>query len=75
MLWALQIPRLEPNQVEVARGWLSEVAEEVNKLIYGSGSTRRDLREILTLKEDKSIGWTKDEKWDTLMKLEKVLDR
>ena len=75
MLWALQIPRLEPNQVEVARGWLSEVAEEVNKLIYGSGSTRRDLREILTLKEDKSIGWTKDEKWDSLMKLEKVLDR
>lgn len=30
---------------------------------------------MLTLKENRSIGWTKDEKWDTLMQLEKVLDR
>ena len=75
MLWALRIPRLEQDQVEVAKGWLKEVAEEVNRLIYGPGSTRRDVREMLTLKEDRSIGWTKDEKWDTLMKLEKVLDK
>lgn len=75
MLWALRIPRLERDQVEIAKGWLKEVAEEVNRLIYGPGSTRRDVREMLTLKEDRSIGWTKDEKWDTLMKLEKVLDK
>jgi hypothetical protein len=75
VLWALRIPALEPNQVEVAKGWLNEVAEEVNRLIYGPGPTRRDVHEMLTLKEDRSIGWTKDEKWDTLMKLEKVLDR
>jgi hypothetical protein len=74
VLWALRIPELEPNQVEVAKGWLNEVAEEVNKLIYDPGSIRRDVRKMLTLKEDRSIGWTKDEKWDTLMKLEKVLD-
>ena len=74
-LWALRIPKLERDQVEVAKGWLNEVAEEVNKLIYGPGSTRRDVREMLTLKEDRSIGWTKDERWDTLMKLEKVLDK
>ena len=75
MLWALLSPWLEPNEVEVAKGWLNEVAEEVNKLISGPVSARRDLREMLTLKEDRSIGWTKDEKWDSLMKLEKVLDR
>jgi len=76
VLWALRIPSLERDQVEVAKGWLNQVAEEVNKLIYGLGSTtRRDVREMLTLKEDRSIGWTKDEKWDTLIKLEKVLDR
>ena len=73
MLWALRSPRLERNQIEVAKGWLNEIAEEVNKLIYGPCSTRRDVREMLTLKEDRSIGWTKDEKWDTLIKLEKVL--
>ena len=75
VLWALRIPRLQPNQVEIAKEWLNEVAEEVNKLINCPGSTHRDVHEMLTLKEDRSIGWTKDEKWDTLMKLEKVLDR
>ena len=62
---------LEQDQVEVAKGWLDEVAEEVKKLINGPGSICRDVREMLTLKEDRSIGWTKDEKWDTLMKLDR----
>jgi hypothetical protein len=80
VLWALRIPSLERNQVEVAKEWLNEVTEEVNKLIYDPGPIRRDVLEMLTLKEDRSIDWTKDEKWDTLMKLatvasEKVLDR
>ena len=75
MLWALRLPSLTQDQVDVAKGWINRITEGVNKLIDGdSGSTRRDLRDLITLKEDKSIGWTKDEKWDTLIKLEKVLD-
>ena len=70
MLWALRIPSLKQDQVDVAKRWLRKVTEEVNKLESG---THRDVRDVITLKEDRTIGWTKDEKWDTLMKLEKVL--
>ena len=73
MLWALRIPSLKPDQVDVAKEWINSIAEEVNKLMNGE-SAREDLRDMITLKEDRSIGWTKDEKWDTLIKLEKVLD-
>lgn len=73
MLWALRIPSLKPNQVDVAKEWINSIAEEANKLMNGE-SAREDLRDMITLKEDRSIGWTKDEKWDTLIKLEKVLD-
>ena len=69
MLWALRIPSLKQDQVDVAKRWLSKVSEEVNKLEFG---TPRDVRDVITLKEDRTVGWTKDdEKWDTLMKLEK----
>jgi len=70
VLWALRIPSLKQDQVDVAKRWLSKVTEEVNKLESG---THRDVRDVITLKEDRTIGWTKDEKWDTLMKVEKVL--
>lgn len=74
-MWALRLPSLTQDQVDVAKGWINRITEEANKLMDGdSGSTRRDLRDMITLKEDKSIGWTKDEKWDTLIKLGKVLD-
>lgn len=75
MLWALLIPILKQDQVDVAKGWLNRVSEEVNKLMNGEPSTRQDVRNMITLKEDRSIGWTKDEKWEKLMKLEKVFDR
>jgi len=75
VLWALLIPILKQDQVDVAKGWLNRVSEEVNKLMNGEPSTRQDVRNMITLKEDRSIGWTKDEKWEKLMKLEKVFDR
>lgn len=75
MLWALLIPILKQDQVDVAKGWLNRISEEVNKLMNGEPSTRQDVRNMITLKEDRSIGWTKDEKWEKLMKLEKVFDR
>ena len=75
VLWALRFPSLEQDQVEIAKGWLNKVAEEVNKIRINGGSTRlADVRNMLTLKEDRSIAWTKDEKWDALIKLEKVLE-
>jgi hypothetical protein len=74
VLWALRFPSLEQDQVDIAREWLNKVAEEVNRLINGGSSTRPDLREMLTLKEDRSIAWTKDKEWDTLMKLEGLFD-
>ena len=73
-MWALRLPILEQDQVEVVRGWVDKVAEEVNKLMKGE-STGLDVRDMITLKEDRSIGWTKDERWDNLMKLEKALGR
>ena len=73
-MWALRLPILEQDQVEVVRGWVDKVAEEVNKLMKGE-STGLDVRDMITLKEDRSIGWTKDERWDILMKLEKALGR
>ena len=72
MLWALRLPTLEQDQVEVARGWVDKVTEEMNKLMNGE-SAGLDVRDMITLKEDRSIGWTKDERWDILMKLEKAL--
>ena len=72
MLWALRLPTLEQDQVEVAREWVDKVTEEMNKLMNGE-SAGLDVRDMITLKEDRSIGWTKDERWDILMKLEKAL--
>ena len=74
MLWALRLPTLEQDQVEVAREWVDKVTEEMNKLMNGE-SAGLDVRDMITLKEDRSIGWTKDERWDNLMKLEKALGR
>ena len=74
MLWALRLPTLEQDQVEVAREWVDKVTEEMNKLMNGE-SAGLDVRDMITLKEDRSIGWTKDERWDILMKLEKALGR
>ena len=39
----------------------------------GSGKTRFNLRRILTLKEDMTIEWMDDTKWDELTKLRDTL--
>jgi len=70
-LWALRIPSLENSQAEVARFWLTKVAEEVEAM--SSGKTRYNPRRILTLKEDMKIEWTDDTKWDELTKLHDTL--
>lgn len=71
-LWAFRLPTLEPAQVEVARAWLDAFAHEVKEL-ETRGSSSRPVREMLTLKEDHSIGWTEDQTWDEVSRLLKVL--
>ncbi|KAF9563588.1 carboxylesterase [Agrocybe pediades] len=73
IIWALRIPSLQPDQAEVARAWLDRIAEELKAV--ESGKSRHRAQNMLTLKEDKTIGWTVDKKWGSLMELEKkVLD-
>jgi hypothetical protein len=45
---------------------------EVKKL-EDQGNALKGLMTIMTLKEDKTILWTEDTKWDDLMKLSKIL--
>lgn len=71
-LWALRLPSLEPAQADVARAWLDTIAREVKEL-EEAGSSTRDVREILTLKEDRTIAWTEDGTWDDVVRLLKVL--
>jgi len=65
------MPSLENSQAEVARLWLTKVAEGVEAM--SSGKMRYNPRRILTLKEDKTIEWTDDTKWDELTKLHDTL--
>ena len=72
-MWALRIPSLESSQAEVARLWLTKVAKEVEAM--SSGKTCYNPRHVLTLKEDMTIEWTDDTKWDELTKLGDTLFR
>ncbi|THH16881.1 hypothetical protein EUX98_g9230 [Antrodiella citrinella] len=71
-LWALRLPILHPDQANVAHAWLDAVDAEV-KTLEMKGVTGRGAREMLTLKEDKTIAWTEDGRWDEVSKLLKVL--
>lgn len=72
VLWALRTPNLEPDQIQVAKKWLDRISEEIEKM--NSGNSCHNSRHMLTLKEDKTIDWTLDEKWRELMKLEGLLE-
>lgn len=63
---------LEPSQVEVAKSWLSVVADEATKLEQ-AGKPDRTVTEILRLQEDKTIAWKEDNKWDDIMRLLEAL--
>lgn len=38
-----------------------------------AGGFEVDLKKMLTLKEDKTIGWTTDARWEDMMRLAKIL--
>ncbi|PSS37448.1 hypothetical protein PHLCEN_2v655 [Hermanssonia centrifuga] len=71
-LWAFRLPSLLPDQVEIARAWLDAVAHELES-VEKEGVMKRSATQILALKEDKTIGWIEDEKWDRYMALRHVL--
>ncbi|KAF8997843.1 carboxylesterase [Cyathus striatus] len=69
-LWALRVPNLDEDQVGVAKDWVDKVQKEIKQLEWNS---RRSQIELLALQEDKSIGWTKDHKWEWFMKLHDIV--
>lgn len=70
-LWALRLPTLEPLQADVARKWLDAIDAAVRS-VEAQGNTK-GLQEVLALKEDKTIGWRGDDRWDELMRLRVAL--
>ncbi|KZV76028.1 alpha/beta-hydrolase [Peniophora sp. CONT] len=70
-LWAFRKPALNEDQVPVAREWLNTIATELARL--QSGGAPRGEREILTLKEDRTIGWTEDARWEEYMRIRRAL--
>ncbi|PCH34967.1 carboxylesterase [Wolfiporia cocos MD-104 SS10] len=65
--WALRLPILEPDQADIARQWLDTIDVEI-KYAEANGN-QRGLREVLALKEDKTIGWVEDDRWNAVMRL------
>ena len=64
--------QLHAEQADVARAWLDTIAREVKEL-EAKGSSDRNVREVLTLKEDRTITWTEDKTWEEVSRLLKVL--
>ncbi|KIJ50395.1 hypothetical protein M422DRAFT_74458 [Sphaerobolus stellatus SS14] len=72
-LWAYRKPVLSSEQLTIARNWLSAVDSAMREA-EGVGISRA-VDDILTLKEDGSIGWTKDGKWKQMEQLAEVLEK
>ncbi|KAK7470775.1 hypothetical protein VKT23_002193 [Stygiomarasmius scandens] len=67
-LWHLRIPTLEPEQIPVAKEWLEKIESEIQALDV-EGKAQRPVEHVLTLKEDRSIGWCIDPSWEEKMRL------
>lgn len=70
-LWHLCHPLLKDDQIKVAHAWLDAVAHETEEVL--KGDQRHEMNEVLSLREDRSIGWDKDDKWDAMMDLCQIL--
>lgn len=71
-LWVLRTPVLTAQQAEIARQWLKAIDNEVYALEV-QGRTIRGVKEILTLKDQFTVEWSEDLKYDTVMRLTKIL--
>lgn len=71
-LWALRTPSMNYPQTKKAIEWLDAFDKEIAALEQ-HGKPMHGLNEVLTLKEDQSIEWAEDERWNELMNVVKVL--
>ncbi|KAF8836936.1 alpha/beta-hydrolase [Paxillus ammoniavirescens] len=70
--WALRVPSMTLPQKEVALAWLDAIDKEF-EILEREGKSTRPLNQALTLKEDQTIAWEGDKKWEQLMEIVKVL--
>ncbi|KAL5521522.1 hypothetical protein ACEPAF_2270 [Sanghuangporus sanghuang] len=68
VLWFYYEPWLLGDQKPIALSWLSTVDKELSEF-EAAGKTSKGVKQILTLREDKTIGWDEDRRYDELMKL------
>ncbi|EPQ55190.1 carboxylesterase [Gloeophyllum trabeum ATCC 11539] len=76
VMWALRIPSLEYDQAVTAGAWLDRIDKEIKEIEGKSAGALADgdLKTVLALREDKTIGWIEDKRWDELMKIASVLE-
>jgi len=70
--WALRVPNLNASQKKVAVAWLDAIDAEVN-ILEREGRPTRPLTQALTLREDQTVAWQEDKRWDEVMNIVKVL--
>ncbi|KAG6889754.1 hypothetical protein C0995_014680 [Termitomyces sp. Mi166 len=67
-IWALRLPNLESNQIDIAKQWLDRIDKEV-KQIEREDKPSRVTKMVLTLSAETNIEWKPDPQWDTLIEL------
>ncbi|KAH8115897.1 carboxylesterase [Phellopilus nigrolimitatus] len=72
VLWHYREPNLEEDQKLVARNWVRVVNEEL-RAVEEAGKALKDVKQVLTLREDRTIGWDEDRRFDEVMRLIKAL--
>jgi hypothetical protein len=71
-LWFLHVPSLTPPQLDVATAWLDAIAAEIKTLDSDTTPTR-GMKEKLTMRDNQTIEWTTDSRWEEMMRLATIL--
>ena len=72
VLWCYREPGLNEGERKIALTWLNTVENEMRAIEKETPSAKAP-NFALTLREDKTIGWDTDKRYDELMRLAKVL--
>ncbi|KAF8514970.1 carboxylesterase [Gautieria morchelliformis] len=70
--WAFRANILTPDQMSISRLWLNAIDLATKEA--ESGPSLRPVDEVLTLKEDGKVAWTKDTKWKEMERLAQVVE-
>lgn len=70
-MWAFRIPDLTTPQLDVVRSWLDAI-DQATQALGHEHPKRRDLKEVLTLKDDKKVEWAVDVGWEDATKMRKL---